>query len=525
MSFSLDEDLWFGDADGDDEAEARAAQSMIAKAAKVYGARPFPAAAQRLAEITSRSDASVGAAVKVLEKDAALSASLLRLVNSASYALAVPCKSVRHAAAIVGLDPLNWLAVVASVTQMFDVEKEAASRIMEHSGAVASVCRYLAPLCGLDAQEMFTCGFMHDIGKLMFLDSDDGSYRQMLDEVAGEDHMIHEMEREQFGFDHAVLGAHVLKAWAIPDPVPRVVAQHHHFEAAAAGDARVAAMAALVRFSDAICCRVLFDDDEGLVEEIADLECAHRIGISEPQLDAIWDDLVRLAGGATSTIRGEAGPHAALASTTSNEDVGPDSPQSRGFEKDATAGDFFDGRAEGLLMKPEVREVMSQVDCEVCGDASFASSCMVCGCTACPSCLEQDWCRNCVVAFEQNEQAIETNSTGHVTKGAGIGLLAGAGLWSAMGMAAATMWIVPASGVALGVGWMWLARAASRAAFHRDRTGRKYFDEGWKDDLRWRVSVDDLVETERRLSGEFGIGADDGSQAGASQLSDEDDSV
>jgi HD-like signal output (HDOD) protein len=58
-------------------------------------------------------------------------------------------------------------------------------------------------------------------------------------------------ERAQLGYDHAVLGAHVLAHWKIPDPIPRIVAWHHQPNRAYA-DAKLARITACLRIADRI---------------------------------------------------------------------------------------------------------------------------------------------------------------------------------------------------------------------------------------------------------------------------------
>jgi len=471
--FTLDEDLWFG-ALATDDFEIKAAESMVAKAAMVYGTKPFPQAAQELLSLTRKSTASVDDAVSILETDAALSASLLRLVNSAAYALAVPCKSVQHAAAILGNGPLNWLAMTASVAQMFDVQQVVAAELLEHDGDVAAVCRYLAPLCGLPAQEMFTCGFMHDIGKLMFLDNDDGEYVQMLAEAGSSGNRMHELELDRFGFDHAVLAAHVLKAWAIPDPVPKVVALHHQPARAATTSPRTAAMVALVRLADTICWRIHDDTDGTLVQELAQTEMTQRLSLSEPQLAAVWRDIQVLTGcdvddddTPMSDSAGAAGPVPSIR---------PKSIRSRHPKSEQAA-----------------RLVAPQVDCEVCGAASFGNACALCGKVTCAKCRKQRWCEPCGTAFRRAERALKEDTPLHVTTGAGVGLFMGLAAWWSFGIALGGWWLIPAFVAFVSPLWLAVARSLSRSSFFRSRSGRTYFRRGWWRAFRWRVRIADLL--------------------------------
>ena len=120
-NFGHDEQEWFGGRDQD--AEEAASKSLAATAARIVGAKPFPIAAKRLEELTRTTSARIEQVVGVLESDPALSARLLRLVNSAGYGLKVRCTSVRHAAVLVGTRPENAgktiLAIVPSFSERY----------------------------------------------------------------------------------------------------------------------------------------------------------------------------------------------------------------------------------------------------------------------------------------------------------------------------------------------------------------------------------------------------------------------
>ena len=120
----IDEELWFDSDDGGDAiAEAKAAESMAAMVGRILGAKPFPVAAQKLADLTRAPNARIDQAVRILESDPALSARLLRLVNSAGYALRLRCTSVRHAAALVGTRRLHQVATTSAVLDLFDSKR------------------------------------------------------------------------------------------------------------------------------------------------------------------------------------------------------------------------------------------------------------------------------------------------------------------------------------------------------------------------------------------------------------------
>jgi putative nucleotidyltransferase with HDIG domain len=393
----LDEDLWFGTPGEDAELEERAAESMAAVAARVLGAKPFPAAAKRLEELTRSPNTKIQQVVAVLESDPGLSMRLLRLVNSAGYALRVRCTSVRHAAALVGMRRLHQLATTAAVLDLFDGDRPVVRQLLTHAAIVGALSRYLAVHVDLHPDELFTCGFLHDIGKLMLLDAEGESYLELVEMAGDQADTLHLFERERYGFDHAVLGAHVLKSWKIPDPVPRVVAWHHSVGRAYQADPATAATVQALRLADNLSYLVRAPDAAAALKQAAESDSARYLGISEPQLAAMWQDLARLAQriGANPAAGNEA-------DMIPREDSMP--PELRARTSLAAKAEPFKGslspQAEPLVEAP-MSEVPKHFVCVVCGKATHGSRCPVCSghvCSAHQVGAEQ-WCIDCANVY------------------------------------------------------------------------------------------------------------------------------
>lgn len=379
--FALDEELWFGGG-VDTEGEARAAASLAAVGARIVGAKPFPLAARRLDELTRNTNTRIEQVVSVLESDPALSARLLRLVNSAGYGLKLRCTSVRHAAVLVGSRRLNQVATTAAILDLFDANNSRAVELLEHAAVVGSLCRYLAVHVGLPHDEMFTCGFLHDIGKLMLLDAERERYADILSEFGGAPDQIHVEERRVFGFDHAVLGAHVLAAWNIPDPVPKVIAWHHA-PARALQDTVVASMVQTLRLADLLAYVLALHDAKIGPEIAASSEAARYLDISDAQLSAMWQDLAGLRERSRARSHGE--PELDAMVPKSEESLRP--RLSRVAHRSSTVAQA--GRP--------LQEVPVHFPCGVCGKPSFGNVCAACGRQVCPEhqMPDDEWCTGC----------------------------------------------------------------------------------------------------------------------------------
>jgi HD-like signal output (HDOD) protein len=306
VSAVIDEELWYGSSTTK-EAEQLAAESLAGRVGRVLGAKPFPASALRLARLTRDPRTQMEELLGVLESDPALSARLLRLVNSAGFALRTACTSVRHAAILVGNARLNQVATTAAIMDMYASSAKHATRVLEHATVVGALCRYLAFYLALPSDELFTCGFLHDIGKLMLLDTDGVEYEALLEQAGDEPDALHLLERERFGFDHALLAGHVLHRWNIPQPVPQVVSWHHNAPHAFEVSPQLGQLVSAVRLADHMSYAFQKANPAQSIEQLARTDAAQYLGVSEPQLAAMWDEMAALALRAVAASRSGTG--------------------------------------------------------------------------------------------------------------------------------------------------------------------------------------------------------------------------
>jgi putative nucleotidyltransferase with HDIG domain len=443
----IDEELWFDSEGGDEETEAKAAESMAAMVGRILGAKPFPVAAQRLAELTRAPNARIDQAVRILESDPALSARLLRLVNSAGYALRLRCTSVRHAAALVGTRRLHQVATTAAVLDLFDSKSETAIRVLEHAASVGALSRYLAVHVGLPRDEMFTCGFLHDIGKLMLLDTEGEGYTDLLDACADVPDESHLIERERYGFDHAVLGAHVLAAWNIPEPIPRVVAWHHRPARAYRQGGQIASMVSTVRLADTLSHALLKEATPELIAQIAQSEAASYLEVSEVQLSAMWGELRALREQCQQRSRG-AEPQTSLVPRHDLAEV----PASR----------------PAPTSSGTPRSLPKHFPCIVCHKPSFGNTCPRCAGYVCSvhQIGPRDFCAQCLREYSDTVAGKPMNARFRIVAGAGIVAVASAsvigvamsGTGNVLDLALAPFLLTATGTIVSIVAWRWYLR-------------------------------------------------------------------
>lgn len=110
----------------------------------------------------------------VIVKDAGMSAKMLRLVNSAVFALQEPITSLDQAVSLLGFKTIRTIALSVSVVSLF-TQVQAGFNMKAfwlHSAVSAGMCRTIAKMNGIcDPEEAFTFGLLKDIGKLILVEN------------------------------------------------------------------------------------------------------------------------------------------------------------------------------------------------------------------------------------------------------------------------------------------------------------------------------------------------------------------
>ena len=286
-------ELWL-DGDTPSEADLRAADSLAARMAAFEGIRPFSAVVQELVDYVSRPDFKFDRVRELIEADPALAARIMRVANSAAYRVFEPCSSVSKAVVRIGATNVCELAMAMSAMTFFQDLGGVGEKIRDHSAGTAAVARELTFRLGraTASPKVFLAGLLHDIGKLLLIQTGDTAYAAL----AGENlapNSVHLKEQAQWGYAHAILGGQVLMSWKLPEPIPQIVACHHQPKVAQRKSAIVALSVDLLRVADNVdwLLEQQHDADSLHVQKLVQSPDGTRIGLRETTLTELWDDL------------------------------------------------------------------------------------------------------------------------------------------------------------------------------------------------------------------------------------------
>lgn len=170
---------------------------------------------------------------EMVSKDLAISTKLIHLVNSAAFGLSQRAVTPVEAVVLVGLETTAALVLAIEAFSKLDQVKPAyftIDQIWGHSQKVAQSARSIAMAMSAKlsiANDAFTAGLLHDLGKLLLTTNLDAEYRQAITFAHECDRLPWDVERELLGASHAETGAYLLGLWGLPLSIVEAVAGHH----------------------------------------------------------------------------------------------------------------------------------------------------------------------------------------------------------------------------------------------------------------------------------------------------------
>jgi HD-like signal output (HDOD) protein len=187
----------------------------------------LPDVALRLNALIDQPDTTTQELVEVVQLDAGIAATVLRLANSAWYGLPSTVDSLARAVTLIGQKALRDLVMSTSVITTFKgISSEFVDMrdFWDNSVTCGVVTRNLAQKCGIrEVERMFLVGLLHKVGRLVFYASRPVQYRQVLQDQKNGEVALVAAEQAIFGFTYAELGAALLRAWRIPAALDEVV--------------------------------------------------------------------------------------------------------------------------------------------------------------------------------------------------------------------------------------------------------------------------------------------------------------
>jgi putative nucleotidyltransferase with HDIG domain len=168
---------------------------------------------------------------EIVERDVAITAKILQLVNSAFFGLVREVTDVKSAVGCLGMSLLHNLVVTLevfrSLTPNSSVSEEFLEEFHAHAQLTARIAGAISREVGLHPAVVLAA-LLHDIGKLVIAERTPAHFIRALTQSQNDRLPLYQVEEKLIQVSHAEVGAYLLSLWGLPCTVVEGVAHHHH---------------------------------------------------------------------------------------------------------------------------------------------------------------------------------------------------------------------------------------------------------------------------------------------------------
>lgn len=185
----------------------------------------LPTTLEEVTRIMESPGASTEQIARVISYDQALTAKVLRMVNSPIYGFPGRISTLQHALMLLGFNVIRGLIISTAV---FDAMNKSMMGLWEHSLACSLCCAEIARATGRKNPEEFAvAGLLHDLGKAVFILQMPEAKEEVDALVRAEDLSFFEAEVRVLGFGHDRINKWLGEQWNLPLIIREGMIYHH----------------------------------------------------------------------------------------------------------------------------------------------------------------------------------------------------------------------------------------------------------------------------------------------------------
>ena len=178
----------------------------------------------KLSLLLADDDVDLHAVSALISSDMALSAAVLKAVNSAMYGLRGRVQSVQQAITYLGTREVSSVTFEMGLRAVFPPAPEL-EPLWQRAGVRGLLMGRIGQELGVDAWAAHSAGIFEECGKAVMFRHATERYKKMLSEAKSDEELLM-LEHAQFGVSHDTLGAALCETWGLAPPAVDSVRYH-----------------------------------------------------------------------------------------------------------------------------------------------------------------------------------------------------------------------------------------------------------------------------------------------------------
>ena len=203
---------------------------------KIKNLPTLPIVIDEINKALQKEDANTLDVEELMSGDKSLTTTVLRVANSAHFGLPQRVFSLNQAISIMGFNDVQQIVLTASVISSFGNVSNSfftLHNFWRHSIGVAIATSQIGKELGIGGEDrtLYTCGLLHDIGKVGNLLLDTKGYLQLIQKSMKTGICLDQLEKEEVFPEHSMLGEAICERWQLPSKIHRAIRIHHETDA------------------------------------------------------------------------------------------------------------------------------------------------------------------------------------------------------------------------------------------------------------------------------------------------------
>ncbi|PKI13920.1 HDOD domain-containing protein [Colwellia sp. 12G3] len=206
-------------------------QSVLDDISRGFSVPAQPKLLFELLKLMAETTPDINAISRAISKDIAVSAAILKTINSPLYGLGRTVTDIKMSVNYIGIFGVVMLVTGSLLKKSFD--PKSCSIDLEDFWQFTSDIASAAMLIGqryrpqIANDKFFSLGLFHACGvPVIAMKHDD--YQQLLDDSLTKTELsLTEVEEQHYGVNHATIGYYVASSWRLPKDVCQIILQHH----------------------------------------------------------------------------------------------------------------------------------------------------------------------------------------------------------------------------------------------------------------------------------------------------------
>ncbi|MCC6139642.1 MAG: HDOD domain-containing protein [Nitrospira sp.] len=200
------------------------AQELVQSCSNIF---TLPEIYFRVRDVVDNHDSTMDDLANALKLDPAISARLLKIVNSPFYGFPKQIDTITRAVNLIGMQAVSDLVTATTIGRTFTgmtTEVMDLSAYWRKSVLSALMAGKIAKACSIDDSERFFIeGLLRDIGHLVLYQTIPQRAQSALIEAGNLGTPLAEVEQSSIGCDFAEVGAELIRSWGMPVQIEQAI--------------------------------------------------------------------------------------------------------------------------------------------------------------------------------------------------------------------------------------------------------------------------------------------------------------